>query len=456
MPYCKLKRVELISNYNPIDDEILTVTCNNLPYFTHNSNLPCDEANMYIYSLLRSGKGYSQTTINTYASQIVHLIYFCDQNLINFDKLNNSWFELFIKTIQNEKNSNFELKRNVNTVRTIGTQCISFLFFVQSLLDIDNLIGEDKSNRITVKSSKSQYGSVYTHFSFPKKCVKKRRLPVSDYDADKVWQYLLSQKNNDKSMRDCALFSCIEELGARISEVHLLKVKDIENATRSGNSPYLEISTLKQYSNNPEKRILPVTHSFLNSIMEYILGPRRLTIKKTVGLSNDHGYLFISLTTGRPFKSDSAITYYHSWKKLSGVSNTFHAHLFRHRFITEKLKEIIVNNQKIDSEDDFRKHLLNTERFKRQLQQWTGHRQLNSLDTYIHLAFDSLCEQPKVYSTMKLNSSVNKISTVLKTLTLQLHKGDISNELCISKLENAISAFLKDIDDSSTITHENN
>ncbi|ANQ29347.1 hypothetical protein BA894_23495 [Vibrio natriegens] len=451
MPYSKLKNVALLANYNPIDDKVLTIRSDELPFFFHEDGLPCYEANMYMYTLLRSGAGYSQTTINSYASQIVHLIYFCDTNKIPFHRMNNDWFELFIQTVQNEKNPDCVPKRNVNSVRSIGTRCINFLFFIQDLLDIDGLIGREQSNRVTVKLRKYKFGTAYTHFSFPKESPKKRRLPVSNDDADKVWQYLLSQKNDDKVGRDCSLFNCVEELGARISEVHLLRTQDIDKATKTGNAPFLEIVTLKQYSNGPEKRILPVTHGFLNNMQEYIQGPRRNTIKKTIGLSNDHGFLFVSLTTGRPFKADSAITYYHSWKKAAGVVNTFHAHLFRHKFITEKLKEIIVLNEHINSIDDFRKRILNTERFKRQLQQWTGHRKLSSLETYIHLAFDALSEQPKVYSAMRLNSSINTINTVLDTLKLQLNEQHISTEECIEKLKNAINAFARDIGDAATI-----
>ena len=51
------------------------------------------------------------------------------------------------------------------------------------------------------------------------------------------------------------------------------------------------------------------------------------------------------------------------WKRDLGIEGELHAHLYRHAFITNKLKEIILQH-KVHPVDKFREHLLHTEKFK--------------------------------------------------------------------------------------------
>ncbi|HEK2728757.1 TPA: hypothetical protein ACXIB4_003393 [Proteus mirabilis] len=83
--------------------------------------------------------------------------------------------------------------------------------------------------------------------------------------------------------------------------------------------------------------------------------------------------------------------------------------MFRNAFITEKLKEIILAHNEINSKDDFRKHLIHTTRFNQELQQWTGHTMLNLLDTYIDLVFSEINGYTESYNVVYLKGSVSLV-----------------------------------------------
>ncbi len=457
MPKKKLVYFKPWGFYSPILDELQTFDADGLPFITYDDGIPCYEANMYIYMLLRSESANKITTLNTYASIIIHIVRYCHNNYLRFSQLNDAHFTFFVQGLQGERNSNGKLVRGNNTVRDIAHLCLRFLVFVQDLHDLKYFIGTDKANKILVQIKKStlklegDHGDrvveTTTHSSVPTKDPVRRRLPVGTDDAKLVWNWIESQDNEEKVSRDLTLFQCLEELGARISEIHMITVEHIEDSIDSGENPYLLLNTLKR-KDDKAIRYIPVTHSFLNSIWDYIKGARIRAIIKTIGKKNDHGFLLISLTTGAPFKADSATTYLRLWKKKAGVKNPFHAHLFRHKFITEKLKEIILQHKDINSADDFRKHMLNTEKFKLQLRQWTGHTHTYSLDTYIHLAFEELNGSSKAYSAMLLNSSVNSVKLRVDRLRNQLTSGSIPLTEGIQALDSALDAFMRDIDAS--------
>lgn len=456
MPHKPINNFSPWDFYSPLTNELCVVDGTGLPFITYDNKIPCHEANMYILSLFIGDKTHKVSTLKTYASKIVHLMRYCQNNNIRFSQLTDAHFTLFVQGLQQRDNLGKRLRGN-NTIRDIATRCLAFLFYIQELHDLENFIGVDKSNKIKVKIIKSKLKiegrkndhivESVTHSSMPRKDAVKKRLPVAQDAAETVWQWIQSQPNEDKVNRDLAIFQSVEELGGRITEIHMIKVKDIEDAVNSGNEPYLALNTLKR-RDDKTIRYLPVTHSFLNSIWGYIKGTRRKIIRRTIGKKNDHGYLFVSLTTGAPFSPDSATTYYNQWKKSAGVKESFHAHLFRHKFITEKLKEIISQHKEVNDIDGFRRLIINTEQFKRKLQQWTGHTQLHSLETYIHLAFEELNGSNKVYSAIQLNSSVYTVEQQVSRLQLQLDSKQITITEGLESINNIIESFKQDINNS--------
>ncbi len=237
-----------------------------------------------------------------------------------------------------------------------------------------------------------------------------------------------------------ALYTAMEQLGGRVSELHLIKITDYEEARRTG---MLTLTTLKRKDDNATRKI-PVPHLLLSVIADYIKVRKKVMRKKKV----QHDYLFISLKTGLRLSADSWTTYMNSWKKELGIEGELHPHLWRHAFITDKLKELILATKEVNDKDDFRKHLLHTQTFKMQLQQWTGHTILSSLDTYIDLAFADIHGYTEVYNAVSLKSSVELAKRQIELLEEQIARKELTPTAALCEIKELLGAFQSDIDKS--------
>jgi len=462
MPVTLLKNFERWDFYSPLDHKLKFVDATNTPFITYDNNKPCFEANMYMLKQLEAvrSRRVNGGTLKTYATQIHHLVRFCYQNKILFSQLTDSTYTLFIQGLQAQRDKFGELVRSNNHVIQIAFRCLDFLNFVQDFHDLDGFIGKGKENAIKVEVKKHRISiegskhmrevEVISHACVPTKDTVKRKFPVSEDDALRVWNYIRTQKNREKRLRDIALYQCLEQLGGRISEIHLITIKDIDDAINSGSNQHLTLTTLKRKDDNVTRSI-PVTSALLTDIKQYINKARRKIIKRTIGKANDHGYLFVSLTTGQALQSATLTKYMNNWKYELGIEGEMHPHLYRHAFITNKLKEIILHHKQINSADKFREHLLNTESFKMQLQQWTGHTQTSSLNTYINLVFADLSGYSKTYNAVQLNDAVKIVKRQVQSIKEQLKDKEVTMTEGLLLIDQTLSAFEQDIAKSLTI-----
>ncbi|HFG1847062.1 site-specific integrase [Vibrio parahaemolyticus] len=435
-----------------LDDKLVFRKALDIPFITFSNHVPCYEANAYIHHLMM--KNLKRDTIRGYAYDIIHLVNFIEKQptLSRFSQLTDSTFTLFVQSLQAERTPLGELARKNNTVIKIAHTCLEFLIFIQDFHDLNYFIGKDKANAITTiekpykRKLEGRKGVIecvkITHAAVPTKDEVRKRHPVSQDDALRVWEFIKTQKNKDKRRRDMALYTTMEQLGARISEFHLIKMSDYEEARRTG---MLTLTTLKRKDDQTSRKI-PVPHLLLSVIADYIKIRKKIMRKKKV----QHDYLFISLTTGQPFSSDSWGTYMNTWKKELGIEGELHPHLWRHAFITDKLKELILATKEVNDKDDFRKHLLHTQTFKMQLQQWTGHTMLSSLDTYIDLVFADLHGYTEVYNAVSLKASVDLTRRQVEVIKEQVRNRDITVIEALLQVENLLDAFETDINNSSS------
>lgn len=455
--------VEIIKNYidygyySNISNKLELVKPQTIPYVTYDNGQPCCEVNLYLRSKLKSGAStlVGGGTLRTYANHLIHLVNFCYENNIIFSKLTDAHFSEFIRNLILGRDQLGNLKRTGKQIRQIGIQCIHFLSFVQRFYQLDRFIGEEKDCTIRIKIKETNFntgeGKIFnikspTHYSFPSDTPYKRRHPVSEDAAMKVWEHINKEPNREKRIRDIALYSFLETTGARNTEIHLVTTKDIEDALMQTNSPLLGITTLKRRNH---RRFIPVPQAFLSVITQYIRKVRRKIIKRTIGVANDHGYLFVNLLTGMPLSSETTRRQMNEWKRECGIKDSFHPHLFRHAFITNLLKKIILQHNDINDSDDFRKHLLYTEKFKLELQQWSGHTHLNSLNTYIDLVFSDINGYQKTYDAVSLSNIVEDILMRANALQSQLKGKVIDPREVISDLIELLEAFQKDINNTA-------
>lgn len=457
MPVEIIKNYVGYSHYSNITKKLELTKPQTIPYVTYDDGVPCYEVNLYLLSKLEEGVStrVGGGTLRTYANQIIHLVKYCQNNNVIFTQLTDSHFSQFIRCLISKRDNLGNLKRTGRQVRQIGTQCIHFLMYVQGFYKLENFIGEDKSCVISIKFKrtrlKTEGDKLFdiespTHNSFPSDTPLKRRHPVSEDSAMKVWEYINNQANREKRIRDIAFYSFLEITGARNSEIHMATVKDIDYALAQGNVPLLRLTTLKR---NNHQRFIPVPQAFLSTINQYIRKVRRKVIKRTIGVTNDHGYLFVNLRNGEPLSSESTRRRMNEWKKECGIKENFHPHLFRHAFITNTLKRIILQHNNINNTDDFRKHLLHTEKFKLELQQWSGHTNTSSLNTYIDLVFADINGYQKVYDIASIVNATEDILVRAKALISQLNGKLINVNEATSDLIEIVEAFENDVNNAA-------
>lgn len=430
-----------------LDGKLVSTKPKTIQFLTFSNGLPCYEANAYINSLIH--RPLASKTIRTYAYSIIHLVRYVEQHksIERFDQLCNVSFSEFVANLQYERNNLSENARANNTVRSIAHRCLDFLQFIAGSFDIPDFIGKGENSSINIIEKEHQNGGrkkkgykkgrYITHSSIPSLDEIKSRHPVSSADALKVWNHISGLKSKDKRKRNKAIYIAMEQLGARVEEIHLITYSSFKEAQRTKK---LKVDSLKKRKN--AVRYIPISALFLSIIADYIKVRKRIMSAKKL----QHDFLFVSLTTGKPYNSGSWTTVINSFKSELKIEGELSPHLWRHAFITDKLKDLILTSNAINSKDDFRKNLLHTETFKLQLIEWSGHSNVDSLETYIDLAFSDIYGYKQVYDAVSLRNSVSLAKRQITELKAQLKSKNITPKELVSKTEELLTALEQDID----------
>lgn len=423
------------------------------PFIYWPNYVPCYEANAYMLSQWRQGKSRRNRggTLAEYAKNITPLIRFCFCNSIGMIDMTDNIFALFIRGLQS-KVENGELQRSSNAVIKIGRKCIDFLIFIGELHDNTDFIGESNC-RITVTQreiKKQRTGKralvrkYWDHADLPDPDPIRKKLPISPTVVHAIKNEINKVEDKGLRLRKALMIACFEQTGGRRFEVSHIQVKDVEKASISyGGAPLLSMITVKGGNN----REVPVPRTFIEQAVRYIKRIRRQIIRATIGAKNDHGFLFISHTTGKPLKPDTITTELHQLCSAAGINNQpGHAHLFRHAYITQKFVAAI-QHYELSNSDEFRKALLSTSKLKLDIQQWTGHKNTESLDIYIDLAFNEMTHMSRVYNSISLGSAVGIALDRVDCLKVDLAAGKSVTEV-LNDFESLLRSFKSDIGDS--------
>ncbi len=100
-------------------------------------------------------------------------------------------------------------------------------------------------------------------------------------------------------------------------------------------------------------------------------------------------------------------------RKLAGIESQVCPHMFRHAMITRLFTQFIARHQ-LNNADDFRRALLDTETFKAEVAEWTGHLDPDSVENYIHLAFRDLSGYTETLSSTHLTLAMEQVLHTLK------------------------------------------
>ncbi|WP_440965170.1 tyrosine-type recombinase/integrase [Massilia sp. GER05] len=226
----------------------------------------------------------------------------------------------------------------------------------------------------------------------------------------------------------------LEMTGGRRIEVAQIKVKDIEEAGKTGE---LRLFSAKQ-GRDDEYRYVPVTQADIKEILSFIRHYRQRVIRTTIGLKNDHGYLFIGADLGQPLEINTHGTEFYLLRKAAGIDNEEAClHAFRHRYITNILRDLI-RTHRYQNEDDLR-NALSTETLKLKLMEWTGHTSIDSLDHYVHLAFEAESNFQTTLDLMKAKKVVDSLQVMLADYSGKLRTSKVTPDI-INTLADVVAA----------------
>lgn len=452
---------DLYHHYDFIGNRVVTRNRVNLPFVKYPNGKPCLLVNAFLLDVLKKKNLSTKNrggTLRAYAKDLSHLIRYCFYNDMDFYEMNDSHFRLFMNNIQAERQQNNPQakKRESNTSVTIGRKTLSFLDYVgkyHSDADyVEKIIKATKKSFKQKSSKREQYFDIefWHHESFETDSSIKKRSPIRKAVIDSLYSAVSNIRSNNHSLAECkfldsrntCLIRVLEMTGARIEEVSEIKVYDIEKALTQKH-PKLELMTVKQGDDLVASRLLPVLLQDLAVLKKYIRIYRSKIIKNTVGKTNDDGYLFVSLTKGKKMSSESLSNLIGKLRRESGIDEQACAHMFRHRFITKLFIKLLIQFD-FENKDDFRRYILDTNSLKVEIQEYTGHKSLGSLDIYIDEAFNEVSHINAIVSTVNLQKAYESFDENILLLQNELRNG-LPVEKYLERYDQLIELRLVDI-----------
>ena len=431
---------------------LITTRADNIPMLCWPDGRWCLEANLYILELYERGLSRKNDggSLKTYAANLSHLLRYCFQNNTDFINFTDSQFTLFIRGLQVErKNKKPEVRvRDANTIISIGRNCLDFLGCVGRFHNQPDFIGnkgqikaEQKEFHIKIGGRSSGRNILirryWHHNAFPMPDSKVKVLPINSNNIKKLRE-AASQISTSLFLkrRRQIMLMMLEITGGRRGEIANLTVHSVMSA-KAMKEPMLELITLKRRENHTRK--IPIPRPDLDMLISFIEKQRYQIMRKTLGLSNDHDYVFINETNGNPIKSQTISQEIYALANAADIKEKAHAHMFRHRFIT-KLFVALIEQHTLENVDGFRQALLDTESMKQKVQQWTGHTNAASLEIYINLAFEEVSNFKKSYDAVHLSRVVDSVRNQADLIRDEINSGATLQE-SMAQFERLLDSF---------------
>lgn len=429
----------------------------NLPCFYYPNGDFCYEINAFILSAWKYGN-YSTTnkggTLRQWAMQLSEFVRFMEHNKIHILSITDTYFVMFVNGLVAEKEADGEDTRIADTVRAMGSKCLEFLAFATEMYGYPNYVsmeGVVKGYKVE-PSNKLKYpseyrGVVWHHHSFPLSSSGGEGDPIIS-DSIIALKKAARKRKKRVAARLKTLLSVLESLGCRRAEAAQIRVSDIMTAYRSTlSSPLLRIPMVK---GSVSFRHVPVSHSIISTWNDYIVefrNPLLADLRKrgSDGRSPDHDYLFVNSRNGQPLAIDTITNDISDLRIASGITERAHPHMFRHRFITNKFKELI-KEYDLQNTDVMRRAIANSDLIKTKLKEWTGHRMVESLDRYIHLAFSELAGMPAVVERVNATAEYKAAKSIFNDLQDDRDAGLISQDEYDSKASRLLGELFAGMD----------
>ena len=377
-----------------------------------------------------SRSGQDGGSMGDYAAKLSQLLRRCYHDQIDPIMLSDGDFSDYITELREEtspRNPSVP-KRTEGTISEIGRVWLDFLGFIGRLHGYPDFVAPEGRIRAIERTydivdsfGRKTRRTYLVHHSFGPPSRKKKRNPIT------VEQIALLKDTARKAkssafvkVRRSLLIDLLTDTGARRSEIEQVTIDDIKAAKKLEKNPTLRLTTLKQ--GELSFREVPVLPTLLHLLNNYIERQRSDIMKKKYKDGQDHRMFFVSDRTGRPLKSKTLYNEIKNLKTASGIETPIFPHMFRHRFITKLFIDLIRTHQ-VTNEDEFRRNLLNTEIFKAEVTQWTGHLDPDSINDYLHLALAASADYADTVNTVHMQRAMDAYFEREAELTRRLEDG---------------------------------
>lgn len=434
--YSLLGEFQVFSHFSV--DRLSTRDATNMPFMIWPNGSPCLIGNLYMQSLLlrrgrgRQGlsrKGQKGGSMGEYAAKISQLIRLLYRDNLDPIDLNDGRFSDYIAEIRKETSpyNPSQPQKSQNSVISTGRIWLDFLSFVGRFYGDDQFVSEtgsirahEECHKTTSKTGKVIVKYYLHHHSFGSRHRPHRRDPISKEQIGLLKAAIRKCKSPSfvKVRRGC-LIDLLNDTGARREEIANLRVEDVLRAMEMEH-PLLRLDTLKREEG--AERFVPVFITALKKLRQYIDVERRKIMRSVYKDGQDHGYFFVSETTGRRLTSAAISNEILTLRKLAGIEAQVTTHMFRHAFITN-LFILFIQRHQLTNSDQFRQALLDSHTFIAEITSWTGHLDQKSVEHYIHAAFRDLSNYRETVSSVHLVMAMEKYFAEENELLAMLEEG---------------------------------
>ena len=393
----------------------------------------CLDVAFYMHEKLSQGCSHEPRggTLGTYSAYLSPLVRYCHRHRgKSFLALTDADFSQCVKDLYEERrltSAGPVAVNNRTTVRAMACQWLDFLSFLGKTYCDDYFVGEFGRIRATQATARfvgTVYASalVWTHPSIGQSDPYNTRFPMRDSQLKKLRDAASKISKNDfQRRRRLVMLELFDGVGLRRIEASLLRVDDVMSAIKASKKSglmerwsqepeaddmkrtafFLSFRMRKQKDGSKERlRHVPISAVTLQFFQEYLTMRRFALKEKGWSASDVDDTFFINLQTGKTYQPNFFTQEYSILAKAAGIMEPCSPHMARARYFTREFVRLILAHQ-LENVDDFRRALLNSEAFKEQVREISGHVSAKSLDVYINLAFAEVAGLAKTFSRIE-------------------------------------------------------
>ncbi len=219
------------------------------------------------------------------------------------------------------------------------------------------------------------------HESFPPPSPEVRRHPIGDEYISLLRKAVVKTcRVPFLRQRKLLTIRLLDATGARRIEVVHITMSSVAAAramVKRGGAPFLRVPTYKKHA-GPRERLLPIDEVLLAALEDFINIFRAPVVEKA---GFECGYVLVS-HRGTKLEPNTLTQELNQLRKAADIKGKAHPHLFRHRYVSRRLKKLI-DDLKLTSTMSVISHLTKTAGAMTKLLEETGHASIASLIPYI-------------------------------------------------------------------------